>query len=453
MLEVGKKYRCEIVDIGDGGVGIGKYEGFTVFVNGVLLGEIVDVKITKSKKNYAQGVVSKLIKESEYRVDRICDVKYSNCGGCQIQELDYKKQLEIKTNKIREDLQRIGGFENIEVFDTIDMEYPFRYRNKAQFPVQKIGENIKIGPYKKRTHEVVDIDKCVIQSEKNDQIIKIIRSYLEKNNISIYDEKTHRGNLRHIITKVGYKTDDVMVVLVCRNEELENIDELVKTLEENIKGFKTLVVNINKERTNVIMGQKNKIIYGDGKISDYIGDILFEISSKSFFQVNPIQTEVLYNKALEYADISEEDTVFDIYCGIGTISLFLAQKAKKVYGVEIVEEAIKDAKRNSEINEIKNAEFFVGKAEEVVPKIYKEGKKADIVVIDPPRKGCEEVVLDTIVKMYPKRVVYVSCNTATLARDLKYLAKNGYMVDKIQGVDMFAHSFHVETVASLQRVD
>jgi 23S rRNA (uracil1939-C5)-methyltransferase len=308
-----------------------------------------------------------------------------------------------------------------------------------------------IGFYKKKSHELIPMDKCIIQHDVNDEIIKIVKKYINENNISIYDEKTNKGMLRHLVTKIGFTTNEVMVVLVVNGDKLANINRLVEDLKKNIDGFKTLVLNINKQNTNVILGKENIVVYGSGKINDYIGDLVFEISPLSFFQVNPMQTEVLYNKALEYADLKEDDTVFDIYCGIGTISLFLAKKAKKVYGIEIVEDAIKDAKINMKLNNIDNAEFFVGKAEEVVPKMYKEGKTANVVVVDPPRKGCDEKVLDTIVSMNPDRVVYVSCNPSTLARDLAYLDERGYKCMEIQPVDMFPHTVHVENVAKIVR--
>ena len=333
------------------------------------------------------------------------------------------------------------------------MENPFRYRNKAQFPIQRESGKLKIGFYKKKSHDVIDMDKCVIQHEVNDKIIEILRNFIEKNNISVYDENANKGLLRHIVTKIGFTTKEVMVVLVATKSEIPHIEEFLEELKENIEGFKTLVVNVNDKKTNVILGRKNKNIYGNGRIIDNIGDLKFEISPLSFFQVNPVQTEVLYNKALEYANIGEEDTVFDIYCGIGTISLFLAQKAKKVYGVEVVEDAIKDARNNAELNNISNVEFYVGKAEEEVPKLYNQGKKANIVVVDPPRKGCDEKVLETIVDMQADRIVYVSCNPSTLARDLKYLDEKGYKCIKAQPVDMFPHSVHVETVALLSKLD
>ncbi len=451
MLEKNKKYECKIVDIGQAGVGVGKYGDFTVFVDSALPGEIVDVKITKSKKKYAEGVISKIKKTSEDRVDRVCSMKYRNCGGCQIQELNYKKQLEIKTNTVKEDLKRIAGLDQVKVYDTIGMENPFRYRNKAQFPIQMEDGKVKIGFYKKKSHQVIDMDKCVIQHEINDKIIEIVRDFIEKNKISVYDENTNKGLLRHIVTKYGFTTKEVMLVLVASKAEIPHIEELVERLKADIENFKTLVINVNDQKTNVILGKKNINVYGKGKIIDYIGDLKFEISPLSFFQVNPVQTEVLYKKALEYAGITEEDTVVDLYCGIGTISLFLAQKAKKVYGVEIVSDAIKDAENNARLNNITNAEFFVGKAEEELPKLYKKGVRANVAVVDPPRKGCDEKLLETLVNMDAEKIVYVSCNPATLARDLKYLDERGYHCEKVQAVDMFPHAMHVESVCLLSK--
>ena len=390
-----------------------------------------------------------IIEKSPFRVDRICSDDLKDCGGCQIQELDYNKQLELKTNEVKQVISRIGKLENVEIHETIGMQSPCRYRNKAQFPIQNINGSTAIGFYKKKSHDVIPTDMCVIQHDINDKIIKIIKTYIQAYNVSIYNETTHTGVLRHLVTKVGFTTNEVMVVLVANGTNLPHLNELASVLKENILGFKTLVLNVNKAKTNVILGKENKVIYGNGKINDYIGDLVFEISPLSFFQVNPVQTEVLYNKALEYAELKENDTVFDIYCGIGSISLFLAQKATKVYGIEIVEDAIKDAKINAKLNNLNNVEFYVGKAEEVVPKMYSEGKTANVVVVDPPRKGCDEKVLDTIVSMKPDRVVYVSCNPSTLARDLAYLDERGYKCVEIQPVDMFPHTMHVECCAKI----
>ena len=451
MLSKNKEYIVDIVDIGQGGVGIGKYEGFTVFVDGGLVQDKIKVKITKSKKNYAVGDIVEIIEKSPFRVERKCSESLRQCGGCQIQELDYQKQLDVKTNEVKQVISRIGKLDDVVIHDTLGMEHPFRYRNKAQFPIQKKDNMPVIGFYKKKSHDLISTDECIIQHEVNDKIIKIIKTYIRAYNVSIYDEKTHKGLLRHLVTKVGFTTGEVMIVLVANGKKLPYLKELASVLKENIPGFKTLVVNVNTQKTNVILGKENIVAYGDGMIRDYIGELVFEISPLSFFQVNPLQTEVLYNKALEYANLGENDTVFDIYCGIGTISLFLAQKAKKVYGIEIVEDAIKDAKRNAKINNMDNVEFYVGKAEEVVPKMYKEGKRANVVVVDPPRKGCDEKVLDTIVSMEPDRVVYVSCNPSTLARDLAYLNERGYKCHEIQPVDMFPHSVHVENVPWLSK--
>ena len=449
MLSKNKEYVVDIVDIGQGGVGIGKYEGFTVFVEGGLIQDKVKVRINKSKKNYAVGDIVEIIEKSPFRVDRICSDDLKDCGGCQIQELDYNKQLELKTNEVKQVISRIGKLENVEIHETIGMQSPCRYRNKAQFPIQNINGSTAIGFYKKKSHDVIPTDMCVIQHDINDKIIKIIKTYIQAYNVSIYNETTHTGVLRHLVTKVGFTTNEVMVVLVANGTNLPHLNELASVLKENILGFKTLVLNVNKAKTNVILGKENKVIYGNGKINDYIGDLVFEISPLSFFQVNPVQTEVLYNKALEYAELKENDTVFDIYCGIGSISLFLAQKATKVYGIEIVEDAIKDAKINAKLNNLNNVEFYVGKAEEVVPKMYSEGKTANVVVVDPPRKGCDEKVLDTIVSMKPDRVVYVSCNPSTLARDLAYLDERGYKCVEIQPGDMFPHTMHVECCAKI----
>ena len=449
MLSKNKEYVVDIVDIGQGGVGIGKYDGFTVFVDGGLINDRIKVRINKSKKNYAVGDIVEIIEESPFRVKRKCSDNLKDCGGCQIQELDYQKQLDIKTNEVKQVISRIGKLEDVVIHDTLGMEEPVRYRNKAQFPIQKVNNNPLIGFYKKKSHDIISTDKCIIQHEINDKIMKIIKTYINAYKVSVYDEKTHTGVLRHLVTKVGFTTNEVMVVLVANGKKLPYLKELASVLEENVPGFKTLVVNVNREKTNVILGRENIVVYGDGKINDYIGELVFEISPLSFFQVNPVQTEVLYNKALEYADLKENDTVFDIYCGIGTISLFLAQKAKKVYGIEIVEDAIKDAKINANLNNLDNVEFYVGKAEEVVPKMYKEGKTANVVVVDPPRKGCDEKVLDTIVSMKPDRVVYVSCNPSTLARDLAYLDERGYKCLEVQPVDMFPHTMHVECCAKI----
>lgn len=452
MLNIGKNCVVNIVDIGQGGVGVGKDENnFTVFVDGALLSESVEVKITKLKKKYAEGKLIKIVEKSPYRVERVCSNKYADCGGCQIQELDYKKQLDFKTNEVKQKVARIGKITDVEIKDTIGMENPFRYRNKAQFPIKMINGKAEIGFYRKKSHQIIPIDKCVIQDETNDKIIELVKNYIDENEVSVYDEKTHKGSLRHLVTKNGFRTGEIMVILVSTQPQLKNIDSLVEKLQEEVEGFKTLVINVNHRRTNVVLGNKNIKVYGDGKITDYIEDLKFEISPLSFYQVNPVQTEILYKKAREYANLTNEDIVCDVYCGIGTISLFLAKTAKKVYGVEVIGAAIRDARNNAMLNQVENAEFLVGEAEEVLPTMYDDGIKVDVVVVDPPRKGCEEIVLDTIVKIDPKRIVYVSCNPSTLGRDLEYLENKGYKCKEIQPVDLFPHSIHVESVCLIEK--
>ena len=440
--------------MGNDGEGIGHVQGMTVFVKDAVVGDLAEVKIVKVKKNIAYGRLMKLITPSPYRVEPVCD-KAKRCGGCTMQQVSYEQQLEYKWNKVKNCLQRIGKMENVEAImekPAYGMDDPFHYRNKAQFPVgrDKNGD-VVIGFYAGRSHDIIDTESCAIGAPVNDQIVAIVRSFIEDNHISTYDEETGRGLVRHILIRVGFTTKEIMVCLVTNGNKLPHseilIDELVK-----IDGMTSICLNVNMENTNRILGDKCITLWGQSYITDYIGDIKYQISPLSFYQVNPVQTNVLYNKALEYADLSGDETVWDMYCGIGTISLFLAQKAKKVYGVEIVPQAIDDARHNAEINGITNAEFFVGKAEEVVPDIYKkggDGSHADVVVVDPPRKGCDQVLLDTLVHMAPERIVYVSCDPATLARDVKILQEKGYEAKKVAVVDQFCHSGHVETVVKL----
>jgi 23S rRNA (uracil1939-C5)-methyltransferase len=447
-------YQVLIEDMGNDGEGIGHVQGMTVFVKDAVVGDLAEVKIVKVKKNIAYGRLMKLITPSPYRVEPVCD-KAKRCGGCTMQQVSYEQQLEYKWNKVKNCLQRIGKMENVEAImekPAYGMNNPFHYRNKAQFPVgrDKNG-NVVIGFYAGRSHDIIDTESCAIGAPVNDQIVAIVRSFIEDNHISTYDEETGRGLVRHILIRVGFTTKEIMVCLVTNGNKLPHseilIDELVK-----IDGMTSICLNVNMENTNRILGDKCITLWGQSYITDYIGDIKYQISPLSFYQVNPVQTNVLYNKALEYADLSGDETVWDMYCGIGTISLFLAQKAKKVYGVEIVPQAIDDARHNAEINGITNAEFFVGKAEEVVPDIYKkggDGSHADVVVVDPPRKGCDQVLLDTLVHMAPERIVYVSCDPATLARDVKILQEKGYEAKKVAVVDQFCHSGHVETVVLL----
>ncbi len=449
LLKKNDQVEITIDDIGAEGEGIGKYQGYTLFVKDTVMGDIALVQVTKTGKSYGYARLVKLLKTSEFRAEPRCPIA-AKCGGCQLQHVDYQKQLEYKENKVRNCLTRIGGFTNIPIEPIIGMEEPYYYRNKSQFPVGKNKDgSISIGFYASRTHAIINTEHCYIGSKVNDDILGVIRVWIEKNKIEPYNEESHKGLLRHILTRVGYSTGEIMVCLVINGTSIPCRDELIRELTK-IQGMKSISLNINKEKTNIILGDKVIPLWGEPYITDRIGEIKYQISPLSFYQVNPVQTKKLYDLALEYANLHGNEVVWDLYCGIGTISLFLAQKAKQVYGVEIVLQAIEDAKTNARINGITNAEFYVGAAEEVLPRTYRDEKiHADVIVVDPPRKGCEQSLLDTILEMSPKRVVYVSCDPATLARDLKYLCDQDYKLEKVRAVDQFGHSIHVETVALL----
>ncbi len=447
-IEKNKNYVIDISGMTHEAQGVGRAEGLAVFVDGVLEGERVEVKIIKLTKSYAIGKLVKLIVPSPHRIEPFCGA-YRRCGGCSLQHMDYRAQLNFKAGLVRDSLKRIGGLTDIVVHDTIGMQHPYQYRNKAQYPVAVIDGNVITGFFAPRSHEVIESDECGIQDVGSDKIRGIIREFLNSYEIPAYDEKTGKGLVRHIITRVGFNTGEIMVVLVINGSSLPNAEELVRQLADGVSGVKSIYLNINTEKTNVILGRKNILLYGGETITDMIGKYRFMISPHSFFQVNPLQTEILYSKALEYAGLSGKETVFDLYCGIGTISLFLSERAGKVYGVEVVEAAIEDARRNAQLNGVKNAEFIAGEAECVVPELYSQGIRADVVVLDPPRKGCEESLLRLLTEMQPQRIVYVSCNPATLARDLKYLCGHGYKAEEVQPVDMFPWSGHVECVVMM----
>ena len=441
----------EILDCGTDGEGIGKADGFTVFVKDAVIGDTVTAKIMKAKKNYGYGRLMEILKPSPYRVEPVCP-SARQCGGCQLQAVSYEEQKVFKEKKLRGHLERIGGFRDLPMEPMIGMDEPYHYRNKAQFPVGRNKEGrIITGFYAGRTHAIIENRDCALGIPQNKEILDIVIAHMEKYGIAPYDEMTGKGLVRHIFVRYGFFTGELMVCLIINGQDLPHQKELIEKLRE-IPGMASISLNINKKRSNVILGDKVKTIWGQEYITDKIGDISYEISPLSFFQVNPKQTWKLYSKALEYADLHGEETVWDLYCGIGTISLFLAQQAKFVRGVEIVPAAIDDAKRNAQINNIENVEFFVGKAEEVLPREYeKNGVYADVIVVDPPRKGCDEMLLKTILKMQPKRVVYVSCDSATLARDLRFLCDNGYELKKVCGVDQFPQTVHVETVVLLSQ--
>ncbi|SDX97946.1 23S rRNA (uracil1939-C5)-methyltransferase [Evansella caseinilytica] len=438
-------------DLTHDGAGVGKIAGFPVFVQRALPGETGTVKITKVKKNYAFGRLLELTKESPDRVEAPCPI-FKQCGGCQLQHLSYDGQLKHKQKHVRDVLARIGGLQEVTVHPTLGMNDPWRYRNKAQVPIGEEEGGLIAGFYAERTHRIIDMNECAIQHEENDRVVQLVKKIAKNYGIGGYDDKTHKGTLRHVVTRYGYQTGELMVVLVTKGKELPNKKNLVQDIRAQLPNVKSIVQNINPKRTNVIFGEKTEVLWGEEVIHDYIGDIQFAISARSFYQVNPVQTEVLYNKALEYAGLTGKETVIDAYCGIGTISLFLAQKAMRVYGVEIVPEAISDAKKNARLNGIGNVEFAVGEAEKVIPWWHAQGIRADVIVVDPPRKGCDEALLETIVSMKPERVVYVSCNPATLARDLKYLTAHGFEAKEVQPVDMFPHTGHVECVVLMSRM-
>ena len=448
----------KIEDMGVDGAGIGKSDGMTFFVKDAVIGDVVRAKIIKLKKTYGYARLMELLEASADRVEPKCPY-YRQCGGCQIQALSYEKQLEFKENKVRNNLERIGGFTKIPMEPIVGMDEPYHYRNKAQFPVGTDKEgHIVTGFYAGRTHTIIPNRDCALGLPVNREILDIVIDFMEKYHISAYDEKTGKGLVRHVLIRCGFSSKEKMVCLIINGKSLPHGEKLVEALRK-IDGMTSISLNCNTERTNVILGHKTIVLWGQEYIIDQIGDISYEISPVSFYQVNPVQTEKLYGLALKYADLHGEETVWDLYCGIGTISLFLAQKAKQVYGVEIIPQAIENAKRNAVKNGIENAEFFVGKSEEVLPEFYEKeaaaGRKAhaDVIVVDPPRKGCDEKLLDTIVKMAPDRVVYVSCDSATLARDLKILCEQGYELKRVRAVDQFCHTVHVEVVCCLHRVN
>ena len=441
----------EIVDCGTDGEGIGKADGFTVFVKDAVIGDVVTAKIMKAKKNYGYGRLIEVLKPSPYRIEPVCP-SARQCGGCQLQALAYQEQLAFKEKKLKGHLERIGGFTDLPMEPIIGMEEPYHYRNKAQFPVGRNKDGrIVAGFYAGRTHSIIENRDCALGVKVNQEILDRVLAHMERFHIEPYNEVTGKGLVRHVFIRYGFFTDEIMVCLVINGQQIPHEKELIRSLCE-LKGMTSICLNINKKRNNVILGEQIKVLWGQGYITDKIGNISYEISPLSFFQINPYQTWKLYSKALEYADLHGEETVWDLYCGIGTISLFLAQQAKFVRGVEIVPAAIEDARRNAELNDITNVEFFVGKAEEVLPREYeKNGVYADVIVVDPPRKGCDEVLLQTILKMQPERVVYVSCDSATLARDLRYLCDHGYELLKVCGVDQFPQTVHVETVVLLSK--
>ena len=448
-------FQVQIEDMSDTGEGIGKTDGFTWFVKDAVIGDVVEARVMKTKKSYGFARLMQVLEPSACRVTPRCP-SARQCGGCQLQAMSYEEQLRFKENKVRNNLSRIGGLTEIPMEPIIGMDEPWRYRNKAQFPFGKDKDGrIITGFYAGRTHAIIEQEDCLLGVEENQPILDCIRGFMEEYHIAPYEEELHKGLIRHVLIRKGFTTGELMVCLVL-NGDVKKLKAPEVLVERLVKLFPShmasISCSINREKTNVIMGKEIVNLYGPGYITDYIGNVCYRISPLSFYQVNPVQTQKLYGTALEYAGLTGEETVWDLYCGIGTISLFLAQKAKKVYGVEIIPQAIDDARANAKLNHFENVEFFVGKAEEVLPEQYEKNQVyADTIVVDPPRKGCDSVCLDTIVKMAPEKVVYVSCDSATLARDVKYLGERGYEVKRVKTVDMFPWSGHVETVVLLSK--
>ena len=444
-------YEVEVEGLGHDGAGIARVDGFLLFVRGVLPGEIVFVRVVMIKKKYGHAVVERWERKSEQRVDPVCDL-FDVCGGCQLQHLSYEGQLKFKKELVISNLKKFAGLDNAGdiVSDVLGMETPYRYRNKTQVPFgMDASGNVVGGFYKTRSHEIIDMPGCLVQYEIADEILLFVKELISGLGISTYDEASHNGVLRHVIIRTGFITGEVMVVLVTRTDELPHGDVFVSRLVKKFPGVKCVAQNVNSRVTNVICGNVTTILYGNDYIVDELSGIKFLISPRSFYQVNPVQTNVLYKVAVDFAGLSGDEVVIDAYCGIGTISLFLAQCAKHVYGVEIVPDAIVDARKNAELNGLGNVSFEVGASEVVIPRLIREGVRPDVIVVDPPRKGCDAVLLDAILGAKPDRVVYVSCDSATFARDVRILAEGGYVLDEVKPVDMFGQTSHVETVALL----
>lgn len=448
MIEKNKEYIVDIVDNGFQGEGIAKIDGMTIFIPNVIKGEKAKIKILKVTSSLAYGKVTQIIEKSEKRTEIDCST-FPRCGGCNLRHIDYDYTIEIKKNAVESTLGKALGKE-IKIANVLKMDEHYNYRNKLQYPVGIDNNgNPVMGVYAQRTHSIIPTKECMIQDTLSQNIANDIFEFIVKNNIPVYNEKTLKGSIRHIVIRIGKKTNQVMVTLVSNTEKIDKEQELVNYITSKYLEVKTIIKNINSKNTNVILGQENKILFGEGYIYDYLGNFKFKISPMSFYQVNPVQTEKLYCKAVEYAKLTGEETVFDLYCGIGTIGIFASPKIKKLYGIETIPEAIEDAKGNAKLNNIENVEFFVGDVEKTLPEFIKERNiKPDVVFVDPPRKGCDKTALETLMQIKPKRMVYVSCNPATLARDLKILEK-AYELKEVSICDMFPFTHHIETVTLL----
>ena len=448
-IQKNQEYIVDIIDNGFEGEGIAKIDNFTIFIPGTIKGEKVRILIVKVLSSHGFGKIVEIIEKSPTRQEVDCNT-YKRCGGCNLRHVKYEETLKMKQNAVQSLVNKTLK-NKLQVKETVGMENPLHYRNKAQYPIgiNKQGEPV-IGVFANRTHEVIPIDNCLIQNKKSEEIAKFIIEFIKEKNISIYDEKTGKGLVRHIVTKVGIKTGEIMCVIVINGYKIPNESELVENLKTRYPEIKAIVKNINIKNTNVILGQENINLYGNGYIEDILGEYKFQISPLSFYQVNPVQAEKLYNLGVSMAEITKNDVVFDLYCGIGTISLFMSKFAKKVYGIEIIEEAVKMAKENAQNNNVSNTEFFAGDVEIVLDDlINNKGIKADVVMFDPPRKGLDKKSIENILKIKTKKIVYISCNPATLIRDLADF-ENEYDIKTIIPVDMFPYTGHVECVSVLK---
>ena len=449
-VNVGQRVTLPIHGITHDAEGVGKLQGFTVFVPGAIPGDEVEAEVISVKKQYARALIYKILQESPDRVTPICS-HYQECGGCQLMHASYRAQLRYKRQQVESALKRIGGLESVMVHDTLGMDNPANYRNKAQFPVGVQDGKITAGCFKLRSHDIVDLESCGIQHDANNKALAIAKELAQKYQVSVYDERLHEGLLRHILVKHAFSTNETMVVFVINGESLPQGERIAQELMSRIKSVVSVQININIRQGNVILGPETKLVAGRDYIIDELDGLKFKISARSFYQVNPAQTKVLYGKAREYAALTGSENVFDLYCGVGTIALFMASQSKHVTGIEIIPDAIRDAEENAKLNSITNTEFICGAAEDVVPRLIKQGQSPDVYIVDPPRTGCDEKLLATIAANKPARLVYVSCNPATLARDLKFLSEHGFKVVEVQPVDMFPHTSHVECVVLITK--
>jgi 23S rRNA (uracil1939-C5)-methyltransferase len=449
-IKLGQKIEIQIESYGHEGEGVGRYRNFTVFIPEVLKGELVYIKITEVKKNFGRGKVLKIIQPASERTFPLCPVA-NECGGCQLQHVNYDNQLQLKQQQVVDAVERIGGLKDVTIHPVLGMNDPWHYRNKVQYPFSIDNGTVVMGFYRKGTHRIVPLEDCLLQTPVTNRIARRIIGLVEKYHVAVYHEQNYSGLLRNVLIKQGTHTEEMMVVFITNGEQFPTAEKFVHELVNDFPEIKSIIQNINESSGNVILGTRSKVLFGHETITERLGDFRFKIAAESFFQVNLVQTEVLYQKAVDYAGLTGCEIVLDAYCGVGSLSLFLAAKAQKVYGIEVVCEAVKNATENAAVNEIKNVQFIVGATETVLPQLVKEGLSFQVAVVDPPRSGCEEAVLKSLAANKVERIVYVSCNPSTLARDLKILDGLGYKVMEIQPVDMFPHTYHVETVCLLKR--